>query len=171
MTVGIVQNERTVSAQPVRNQPDGPGKRIDKRSELFLFGKVLPGGADLFRQRLPQFQAEAAYWETRVGTVHDLRITLVDNDARLLFAITFDGDFKPYIEDILKNASPWFDALMPGVWEGFVRAQDPSTIELVLQGALTSDFFYCAHPDVSVRDITRLKRLGRAVEELLDAAG
>lgn len=170
MTDGIIDNERTALAQPVHNQPDGPGKRIEKRSELFLFGKVVPGGARLFYQRLPQFQAEAAYWEARVGTVHDLRITLIDDDTRILFAITFDGDFKPYIEDILKNASPWFDALMPGVWDGFVNAQDPSTIALVLSGALTSDFFYCSNPELSVRDITRLKRIGKAVEDLLDAA-
>ena len=166
----IIENERTAQNQHVANQPDGPGRRIGKRAELFLFGNVLPGGADLFRERLPQFQAEAAYWEGRVGTVHDLRIALIDDDTRILFAITYDGDFKPYIADILANASPWFDALMPGVWEGFSKATDPSTVALVLKGALTSDFFYCSNPELTVRDITKMKRLSHALGELLDAA-
>jgi len=28
----------------------------------------------LFRERLPQIQVGAGYWETRVGTVHDFRV-------------------------------------------------------------------------------------------------
>lgn len=166
----IIENERTAMNQHVANQPDGPGRRIAKRAELILFGNVLPGGAKLFRERLPQFQAEAAYWESRVGTVHDLRITLIDNDTRILFAITYDGDFKPYIADILANAAPWFDALMPGVWAGFSKATDPSTIDIVLEGAHTSEFFYCSNPELTVRDITKMKRLSQALNDLLDAA-
>ena len=98
MTSEVTQNERTAVAQTVTNQPDGPGKRIGKRGELVLFGKVCPGGAELFRQRLPQFQAEAAYWESRVGTVHDFRAFLFDNDTRIMFLITYDGDFKAYVK-------------------------------------------------------------------------
>ena len=48
-------------------QPDGPGKRIGKKGEISGIGKVAPGGAKLFRERLPQIQAEAGYWETRAG--------------------------------------------------------------------------------------------------------
>jgi len=63
----INENEWTLLAQNVTNQPDGPGKRIGKRGEIILFGKVVPGGAKLFRERVGQFQAEAAYWENRVA--------------------------------------------------------------------------------------------------------
>lgn len=169
MSNQVIQNERTVLAQNVINQPDGPGKRIGKRSELILFGKVIPGGADLFRQRIGQFQAEAAYWENRVGTVHDFRIILVDNDTRLLFMITYDGDFKPYVADIIAQAHPWFDAIFPGIWEGYVSAHDQATIQLVVDSALTADFFYVAHPDLSVHDISKMKKLSNAVNELFDA--
>ena len=55
----------------------------------------------MFRERLPQIQVEAGYWETRVGMVHDFRVTLIDKDAGFLFTIVYDGDFKAYIEDIL----------------------------------------------------------------------
>jgi hypothetical protein len=63
-------------AQKVTNQPDGPGLRIGKRGEISGIFPLVPGGARLFREHLPQFQAEAAYWEGRVGTVHDFLLTL-----------------------------------------------------------------------------------------------
>ncbi|WP_343673533.1 hypothetical protein [Chitinophaga sp.] len=171
MSGKVIQNERTALAQNVINQPDGPGKRIGKRSELALIGQVNPdGGAELFRSRIAQFQAEAAYWETRVGTVHDFRITLIDNDTRLLFMITYDGDFKPYVQDIIEQAHPWFDAIFPGIWVGYKSAHDAATIQMVVDSALTADFLYVAHPDLSVHDISKMKKLSKAVNDLFDAA-
>jgi hypothetical protein len=170
MTSEVAQSERTAMAQAVTNQPDGPGRRIGKRGELILFGKVVPGGAKLFRERLPQFQAEAAYWESRVGTVHDFRAFLFDNDTRILFLITYDGDFRSYVTDIIVQAGPWFDAFFPGIWEGYEGSHDPRSVQLVIDGVVTSELFYVAHPDVSVRDIAKMKRLSKAVSDLLDAA-
>lgn len=170
MTNEATQDGRAASAQAVTNQPDGPGKRIGKRGELVLFGNVVPGGAKLFRERLPKFQAEAAYWESRVGTVHDFRAFLFDDDTRILFLITYDGDFKAYVTDIITQAGPWFDAFFPGIWEGYEGSHDPRSIQLVTKGALTSDLFYVAHPDVSVRDVTKMKRLSKALSDLLDAS-
>src|SRR5262245_12725721 len=106
MDAKVIENERTAKAQRVTRQADGPGKRIGKKGEISGIGKVAPGGAKLFRERLPQIQAEAAYWETRVGTVHDFRVTLIDNDTRILFTIVYDGDFKPYVAGILREAAP-----------------------------------------------------------------
>jgi hypothetical protein len=166
----INENERTLLAQKVTKQPDGPGKRIGKRGELILFGKVAPGGAKLFRERVGQFEAEAAYWENRVGTVHDFRAVLFDSDTRMLFMITFDGDFKAYVSDIIAQAGPWFDAFFPGVWEGYDGSSSPKTVELVVGGVLTSDVFYVAHPDVTVHDVAKMKRLSKAFGEMLDAA-
>jgi hypothetical protein len=170
MATEVTANERNAPAQKVLNQPDGPGKRIGKRGELVLFGKVSKGGAKLFRERLPQFQAEAAYWEGRVGTVHDFRAFLFDDDSRILFLITYDGDFKSYVTDIITQAAPWFDAFFPGIWEGYEGSHDPRSVQLVLNGAVTSELFYVAHPDVTVRDITKMKKLSMAVSDLLDAA-
>ena len=166
----INHNDRTLLAQKVTNQPDGPGKRIGKRGEIILFGKLLPGGAKLFRERMGQFQAEAPYWENRVGTVHDFRAVLFDDDTRILFMITFDGDFKTYVSDIITQAGPWFDAFFPGVWEGYDGATSQKSVELVLGGALTADIFYVAHPDVTVRDVAKMKRLSKAFGEMLDTA-
>lgn len=165
----LSREQRIAMAQTVTRQPDGPGLRIGKRGEILAIVKVQPGGAELFRQRIGKFQEEAGYWEDRVGTVHDFRIALIDNDTRLLFAITYDGDFKAYVHDIISQAHDWFDALMPGVWEGFTRSEAPETPGLLLGSTITCDFFYCSNPDVTVRDITRLKKLSKAFGEMLDA--
>jgi hypothetical protein len=104
MDAKVIENERTAKSQHVTRQPDGPGKRIGKKGEISFIGKIRPGGAKLFRERLPQIQAEAAYWEDPVGTVHDFRATLIDNDTRMLVTLVYDGDFKPYLEDVLREA-------------------------------------------------------------------
>jgi hypothetical protein len=170
MTAKVMENERTAFAQKVTRQPDGPGLRIGKRGELTGIGKVAPGGAKLFRERLAQFQAEAAYWENRIGTVHDFRVFLFDNDTRILFTIVFDGDFKPYVEDLQQYVTPWLDQIFGGVWEGYKSMNDPGIFDLVHNSQITAEFFYAAFPDISRRDIEKMHRLSGAVSELLDAA-
>ena len=170
MTTEVIENDRTAMSQNVTNQPDGPGKRIGKKGEISGIGKVAPGGAKLFRERLPQIQAEAGYWETRVGTVHDFRVTLIDNDTRILFTIVFDGDLKPYIADILREASPWLDQIFLGVWDGFRGTKDRGSVEELLGFAFGADLFFVRNPDVTVRDVAKMQRLSKAVAELLDAA-
>jgi len=170
MTQQVIENERTKFSQNITHQPDGLGKRIGKKGELSAIGKVAPGGAKLFRERLPQIQAEAGYWETRVGTVHDFRVTLIDNDTRILFTIVFDGDFKPYLADILREASPWLDQIFLGVWDGFRGTKDRGSVEELLGFAFGADLFFVRNPDVTVRDVAKMQRLSKAVAELLDAA-
>jgi hypothetical protein len=170
MAATVIENERTAMSQHLTRQPDGPGKRIGKKGEISGIGKVAPGGAKLFRERLPQVQAEAGYWEKRVGTVHDFRVTLIDNDTRIHFTIVYDGDFKPYIKDILREAGPWLDQIFLGVWDGFRGSQDRESVEKLLGFAFECDLFFVANPDDTVRDVAKMKRLSGAVSELLDAA-
>jgi hypothetical protein len=35
----------------------------------------------------------------KVGSVHDMRFVFFDNDTKLLFASTYDGDWETYIND------------------------------------------------------------------------
>jgi hypothetical protein len=170
MAMKIIESERTAMAQKVTRQPDGPGLRIGRKGEISGIGKLAPGGARIFRERLPQIQAEAGYWEGRVGTVHDFRVMLIDNDTRILFTIVFDGDFKPYIKDILTEAGPWLDQIFLGVWDGFKGSNDPESVERLLGFAVEAEFFYVANPDVTVRDVAKMQRLSNAVSEMLDAA-
>jgi hypothetical protein len=170
MTQNVIENERTKLSQNITHQPDGLGKRIGKKGELSGIGKVAPGGAKLFRERLPQILAEAGYWESRVGTVHDFRVALIDNDTRILFTIVYDGDLKPYLEDIVREAAPWLTQIFVGVWDGLKEVSLPE-VERILKGsAFETDVFYVSNPDVTVRDVAKTQRVSTAVSELLDAA-
>jgi hypothetical protein len=166
----VVQSERTSFDQKVTRQPDGPGLRIGRKGEISGIGKLAPGGVRILRERMPQIQAEAGYWEKRVGTVHDFRVALIDNDTRILFTIVFDGDFKPYIKDILTEAAPWLDQIFVGVWEDFKGSNDPESVERLLGCSFTAELFFVANPDISVRDVAKMQRLSSAVTEFLDAA-
>src|SRR5262249_24570518 len=141
MDAKVNENERTAMSQHMTRQPDGPGKRIGKKGEISGTGKVAPGGAKLFRERLPQIQAEAAYWETPGGTALDLRVRLIDNDTRILCTIGYDGAFKPYVYDILKEAAPWLDQIFLGVWDGCQGIKDPKSVEELLGAAFECDLF------------------------------
>lgn len=165
-----VENERTKHIVDVRQQPDGPGLRYGKRGEATAVAKLLPGGAKLLRERIGQFQAESRYWEERVGTVHELRIILINNDTQALITVTYDGDFVPYLADIIREAGPWFDALISGAWDGYTSISDPDTKKLIADSLVTSEMFYVCHHDLTVKDVTRLKRMGAALSDLLDAA-
>ena len=83
MTAKIVENARTAKAQKVTSQADGIGLRIGRRAEISGIFPITPEGARIFRQRLPRFQAETAYWEAdedRTGTAHEFLMFLLDND-------------------------------------------------------------------------------------------
>jgi hypothetical protein len=170
MTAKVIENERTAMAQKVSRQPDGPGLRIGKRGELTGIGNVTPDGVRIFRERLPQFQAEAAYWENRVGTPHDFRVTFFDNDTRILFTICFDGDFKAYVEDLIRQATPWLDQIFLDVCEGFNGMKDPGLLGFVHKHVVEAEYFYAAYPDATRRDVGKALRMSKAVNELLDAA-
>jgi hypothetical protein len=161
-----IQNRK----QPISQQPDGPGKRIGKRGEIVVIGHVLPGGGDLFRQRIGRFQEEAGYWESRIGTVHHFTVHLFDDDTRIMISAIYDGDFLVYLDDVIQQAGPWFDSLMPGVWEGYGSASDPETAKLIHEQAHTADAFYAAYPDYSAKDIARMEKVFTAVNTILDAA-
>ena len=170
MAAKVVQNERTTTAQQVARQPDGPGLKIGKRGELTGIGKVTADGARIFRERLLQVLAEAPYWENRIGTVHDFRIFLFDNDTRILFSIVYDGDFKSYVADLIREVSPWLDQIFGGGWEGYKSMKDPGIFDLVQNAKVEAEFFYAAFPDVSRRDVEKMQRLSNAVSAMLDAA-
>jgi hypothetical protein len=170
MAANLEPNERTAEAQQVGTQPDGPGRRVGVKGELSFILDLAPDGASIFRERLPQIQAEAAYWETRVGTVQELRALLIDNDTRMLLTITYDGDFQPYLVDIADHAAPWLDRIFTGVIDGFGGVDSPDAGEFFAKRALTAELYFVAHPDVSVRDVAKMKRLSDAFGEVLDAA-
>jgi len=154
----------------VGKQPDGTGKRIGKVGEFTAFFPLKPGKAEKIRQNLATYQAQGSYFEAAIGTVHDLRIVLFDNDTRLLFAATFDGDFLPYVADVVAKAGPWLDEMFLDVLEGYPGANDPHLLDFVNKYQIEADIWVATNPDMTVKDIAKAGKMMKAFETLLDVA-
>lgn len=154
---------------PVRVQTDGVGLRMGNVSEFTLVAPLKPGGAEIFRQRIAQAQAESNYWEGKLGTVHDLRVALINNDTQILFAATYSDEFKPYVEDVIKFATPWIDHMFLGVAEGYPGLAKPEALEYIAKHQVQASMWYVENNQLSVRDVARGGRVVTKFNDLLDA--
>lgn len=67
-----------------------PGVKVGQVNELTLIAKLKPGGAERMRKLMPDgFTGERAKNTDRIGSVHDLRFVIFDNDTRVMFMSTF----------------------------------------------------------------------------------
>jgi hypothetical protein len=156
--------------RPVRRQTDGVGLRMGKTSEFTLVAPVKEGGAEVFRQRIVQAQAESSYWEGKLGTVHDLRVALINNDTQIMFAATYSDEFKPYVEDVTKFASPWLDCMFSGVAEGYTNFGDPAMLDYVAKYQVEADLWFVENESATPREIKRALKLSEAFNTMLDSA-
>ncbi len=157
-------------SQQLRRQNEGAGMRVGNRSEFTLIAPVVqPNGADLFRERAVKAQAEAAYWEGQLGTVHDLRVVLINNDTQFLFGATYSDEFKPYVADVAKFATPWIDYMFVGVAEGFPGMAAPEALDYLVKHQVEAQVWYASNADATPRDITRSLHVTGAVNTLLDS--
>jgi hypothetical protein len=145
------------------------GRRQGNVSELTTFLKLPPGAADRLRAKLNDPRAYSA--ADRVGTVHDMRYVIFDNDTRLLFATAYDGDWDAYISDFARLVAELLDFVFEEVegWPG-LRDNPSQTTDFIAEHQVTADGWYCAYPEATVKDVHRGQRITKAFDELLDAA-
>jgi hypothetical protein len=86
------------------------GLRQGKVSELTSILTLAPGGATRLRALLKvlggNFQGA-----DKVGTLHDMRFVFLENDTKMLFATTYDGDWDTYIDDFSTKIPDSLDVL------------------------------------------------------------
>jgi hypothetical protein len=145
------------------------GSRQGKVSELTMIAPFAPGGAARLRAVL-QLRNGNFDDTDKVGTVHDMRFVFLDNDTKLLFATAYDGDWDPYIEDFVAKIPNELDVFF-SAWEGWPGIRSPKVKDWIAKHQITAEGWYVAHPDLTVRDIHRVKRVGKAAEEFLDKIG
>jgi len=102
-----------------------------------------------------------------VGTVHDMRFVFLDNDTKLLFATAYDGEWDPYIDDFATKITDQMDVIFSAC-EGWPGIRSAKVKDWIVKHQITAEGWYVAHPDLTVRDIHHVKRVGRAAEEFLD---
>jgi hypothetical protein len=142
------------------------GLRQGKVSELTVILKLLPGGAERIRAVLDTGSTNA----DKIGTLHDMRYALFDNDTKILFCTTYDTEWDPYINDFATLVPDDLDVVF-GNCEGWPGIRSPEIKDWVVKHQIQADGWYVAHPDLTVAEAGRLKRIGKAVEGLLDKVG
>lgn len=145
------------------------GARLGKVSELTMVVPLAPGGADRLRAFLKLLGGNLAGAD-KVGSVHDMRFVFFDNDTRMIFATTFDGDWDPYIDDFVTKIPDYLD-IIDSAWEGWPGIRSPDAKDYLAKHQLTAEGWYVGNPDLTVPETRRLKRIGEAVDEFLDKVG
>ena len=142
------------------------GTRLGMLSELTIIVPFAPGGAKRLRAFLKLLggNLEGA---RKVGTVHDMRFVFLDNDTRLLFATTFDGDWDTYIDDFATKIPDYLD-IIDSAWEGWPGIRSPQAKDFLAKHQVTAEGWYVAYPDLTVAETQRLKQIGNATDEFLD---
>src|SRR6202051_900211 len=77
-----------------------PGAKAGQSNEFTLITGRKQGGAERLRKLFADgFTGERQKNTDRISTVHDLRFVIFDNDTRIIFASTYDGDWDSYMYD------------------------------------------------------------------------
>ena len=149
-----------------------PGLKAGRSNEFTLINKLKPGGAERLRKKLAsdsKFGSHNQVFADQIGTLHDLRFVIFDNDTRLLFATTFDGDWDAYIDDFAALVPDLIDLVFEEV-EDYPGIKSPDIKDFIVKSQVTSTYFYSAYPDASVRDIRKAMNVKSGLDVLLDAA-
>lgn len=147
------------------------GARQGKVSELTAILPITPSGAKRLRAFLELLHPSLGNQSVdRVGTVHDMRWVFLDNDTKLLFASTYDGDWDPYIDDFGTKIPDILD-LQFGEVEGWPGIRSAKIKDFLVKYQIPAYFWYVASPNLTVVETKRLEKVGKAVDEFLDKVG
>ena len=145
------------------------GIRLGSVSELTVIAPFAPGGAQRLRAMLRLLNGNFSGGR-KVGTLHDMRFVFLDNDTKFLFATAFDGEWDPYIDDFATKIPDEMDIIFTA-FEGWPGIHSPDVKDWIVRHQIPAEGWYVAHPDLTVAESGRLKRVGKAVEEFLDKVG
>jgi hypothetical protein len=137
---------------------------------LTIIVPLASGGAKRLRTFLRSLGGNLSPGATKVGTLHDMRFVFFDDDTRMLFATSFDGDWDTYIDDFVALIPDYLD-IIDSAWEGWPGIRSPEAKDYLVKHQITAEGWFVANPDLTLAEIQRLKRVGKAVDELLDTIG
>ncbi|MFC6067498.1 hypothetical protein [Streptomyces ochraceiscleroticus] len=163
----------TTSDATSSDQPERPGMKDGVCSEFTVFTEIKPGHADALRRDLAMMADGSADKEARgaleqIGTLHDARHVMFDNDTRHMFASVFDGSWDTYIDDFGKTViGERFDRVFSHT-EGFPGITDPGVKDWFLAHQAPAGVFVSSYPDLTVQQIWKDQRVSEAFQAVLD---
>ena len=166
---GLEALRHELSASTQRQSAGRIGARQGRVSELTAIAPLVPGGGQRVRGLLELLEGNFKGADL-VGTLHDMRFVLLDNDTKLLFATTYDGEWDAYIDDFATKIPNSMDILFCNC-AGWPGIHSPAVKDWIVSHQLTADAWYVASPNLTVAETKRLEKVGLAVEEFLDKIG
>jgi hypothetical protein len=145
------------------------GIRQGSVSELTVIAPFAPGGARRLRAILRLLNGNFSGGQ-KVGTLHNMRFVFLDNDTKFLFATAYDGAWDPYIDDFATKIPDEMDIIF-SAFEGWPGIHSPEVKDWIVKHQIPAEGWYVAHPDLTVAEAERVKRVGKAVDEFLDKIG
>jgi len=82
----------------------------------------------------------------------------------------FSADWDVYIDDFVAKIPDEMDVLF-SCWEGWPGIHSPKVKDWIAEHQIPAEGWYVAHPDLTVLDIERVKRVSKAADEFLDKVG
>jgi hypothetical protein len=147
-----------------------PGLKMGQANEYFLMTPITPDGAARLRKILASgWTGDRQKNTDRIGTVHDLRMVLFDNDTRVIFASTYDGDWDAYMDDFATIIPDELDYVFSD-FAGYPGARTPGFKDWLSKNQVEAVGFYSAYPDASVKDVWKALKAKKALDDLLDTA-
>jgi hypothetical protein len=151
-------------------------------NELSVFLKVKPGHEQQVREvfagddAIADRPARVKEMLDSVGTLHEARMVLFDDDTRLLIATSFDGDSDVYIEDFARTLvlQDWERLLVH--CQGLPDAADLASFslfdkkEFLTANQITAARYDRAYPNVTSKQVVKALRVQAVFEQLLDEA-
>jgi hypothetical protein len=81
----------------------------------------------------------------------------------------YDGDWDAYIDDFATKIPDFLD-IIDSAWEGWPGIRSPQAKDYLAKYQVTAEGWYVAN-DLTVAETRRLRRIGQAVDQLLDTIG
>jgi hypothetical protein len=156
-----------------------PFRYHGNQGEFTLLAPLKPGGAERAREIARGALEEERFANINsalhgIGTLHDVRIGLIDNDTRMLFAAIYDGSWDQYIDDFATAAAAGRLRFLDELWhnlEGYPGLESPDVKDYLVKYQVPVGFLWTAYPDSTVKRNLRAERVLGGVEQVLDAAG
>ncbi|HZR42556.1 MAG TPA: hypothetical protein VFB12_20715 [Ktedonobacteraceae bacterium] len=146
------------------------GLRSGVATEFTVFTNVLPGHEQAARETIERATHDPRRGEAvqEIGTLHEARFVLFDNDRRLMFCSSFDGTWDKYIDDFAATyIGTIFDAVFSHC-EGFPGIKDPRAKDWFMNNAREAVAYISAYPDASVKQIWKALAVQNAFQQVLD---
>jgi hypothetical protein len=148
------------------------GKIAGRTNELTTISKIKTGHVELTRLTLENTAAIARAVLSDVETIHYACwvILPMNGEHYLVFVSNYTGTFDKYIDDFATTLklglgldSIWWNC---EIWEGVENVERLK--DIIREQTTSSDLFYSAYPQATVRDVLKgLKAVG-AVEAFLE---